>query len=110
MPVLDTKLNPRSEDYRKNAAAMQEAVADLRAKVAELSLGGGKATREKHLARGKLLPRDRVQLLLDPGTPFLELSPLAAFGMYNDDAPGAAVITGIGRIAGQECEIGRAHV
>src|SRR5215469_5087897 len=105
MPILDTKLNPRSEDYRKNAAAMQEAVADLRARVAELSLGGGKAAREKHLARGKLLPRDRVQLLLDPGTPFLELSQLAAYGMYDNVAPGAGLITGIGRVAGRECMI-----
>ena len=105
MPILDTKLNPRSEDYRTNAAAMQEAVADLRAKVASLSLGGGKAAREKHLARGKLLPRDRVQLLLDPGTPFLELSQLAAYGMYDNAAPGAGLITGIGRVAGRECMI-----
>jgi 3-methylcrotonyl-CoA carboxylase beta subunit len=105
MPILDTKLNPRSEDYRSNAAAMQESVADLRAKVAELSLGGDKAAREKHLARGKLLPRDRVQLLLDPGTPFLELSQLAAYGMYDNAAPGAGLITGIGRVSGRECMI-----
>jgi 3-methylcrotonyl-CoA carboxylase beta subunit len=105
MPILDTKLNPRSEDYRSKAAAMQEAVADLRAKVAELSLGGDKAAREKHLARGKLLPRDRVQLLLDPGTPFLELSQLAAYGMYDNAAPGAGLITGIGRVSGRECMI-----
>src|SRR5215469_11383130 len=105
MPILDTKLNPRSEDYRKNAAAMQEAVADLRARVAELSLGGGEEARRKHLSRGKLLPRDRVQLLLDPGTPFLELSQLAAYGMYDNAAPGAGLITGIGRVAGRECMI-----
>jgi 3-methylcrotonyl-CoA carboxylase beta subunit len=105
MPILDTKLNPRSEDCRKNAAAMQEAVVDLRAKVVELSFGGGKAAREKHLARGKLLPRDRVQLLLDPGTPFLELSQLAAYGMYDNVAPGAGLITGIGRVSGRECMV-----
>jgi 3-methylcrotonyl-CoA carboxylase beta subunit len=105
MPILDTKLNPRSEDYRKNAAAMQGVVADLRAKVGELSLGGDKAARDKHLARGKLLPRDRVQLLLDPGTPFLELSQLAAHGMYDNVAPGAGLITGIGRVSGRECMI-----
>jgi 3-methylcrotonyl-CoA carboxylase beta subunit len=105
MAVLDTKLNPRSEDFRKNAAVTREAVADLRAKVGELSLGGDKAAREKHLARGKLLPRDRVQLLLDPGTPFLELSQLAAYGMYDNAAPGAGLITGIGRVSGRECMI-----
>jgi 3-methylcrotonyl-CoA carboxylase beta subunit len=105
MSILDTKLNPRSEDYRKNAAAMQEVVADLRAKVGELSLGGDKAARDKHLARGKLLPRDRVQLLLDLGTPFLELSQLAAYGMYDNVAPGAGLITGIGRVSGRECMI-----
>jgi 3-methylcrotonyl-CoA carboxylase beta subunit len=105
MAVLDTKLNPRSEDFRKNAAVTREAVADLRAKVGELSLGGDKTAREKHLARGKLLPRDRVQLLLDPGTPFLELSQLAAYGMYDNAAPGAGLITGIGRVSGRECMI-----
>ena len=65
----------------------------------------GEAARAKHVARGKLLPRDRVEMLLDPGAPFLELSPLAAFGMYGDESPGAGIITGIGRIAGRECVI-----
>ncbi|HEY3597232.1 MAG TPA: carboxyl transferase domain-containing protein [Paraburkholderia sp.] len=105
MPVIETKLNPRSDDFRANAAALEALVADLREKIAKLALGGGPAARDKHLARGKLLPRDRVAQLVDPGTPFLELSQLAAFGMYHDDAPGAGVITGIGRIAGQECMI-----
>ena len=105
MPVIESKLNPRSEDFRANAAAMEAIVADLKAKVAKLAEGGGVKAREKHLARGKLLPRDRVNELLDPGTPFLEFSQLAAYGMYNDDAPGAGVITGIGRIAGVECVI-----
>ncbi len=105
MPVIESKLNPRSEDFRANAAAMAAIVADLKAKVAQLAEGGGMAAREKHLARGKLLPRDRVNALLDPGTPFLEFSQLAAYGMYNDEAPGAGVITGIGRIAGIECVI-----
>jgi len=105
MPVIESKLNPRSEDFRANAAAMEAIVADLKAKVAKLAEGGGAKAREKHLARGKLLPRDRVNELLDPGTPFLEFSQLAAYGMYNDDAPGAGVITGIGRIAGVECVI-----
>jgi 3-methylcrotonyl-CoA carboxylase beta subunit len=105
MPILDTQLNVRSEDFRTNAAAMEVLVADLRDKVAQLALGGGQATRDKHLARGKLLPRERVAQLIDPGTPFLEFSQLAAYGMYNDDAPGAGIITGIGRVAGQECVI-----
>jgi 3-methylcrotonyl-CoA carboxylase beta subunit len=105
MPVIESKLNPRSEDFRANATAMEAIVADLKARVAKLAEGGGSKAREKHLGRGKLLPRDRVNQLLDPGTPFLEFSQLAAYGLYNDDAPGAGVITGIGRIAGVECVI-----
>ncbi|APA88541.1 methylcrotonoyl-CoA carboxylase [Paraburkholderia sprentiae WSM5005] len=105
MPIIESKLNPRSDDFRANAAALEALVADLRAKVEQLAQGGGQAARDKHTSRGKLLPRERIAQLLDPGTPFLELSQLAAYGMYNDDAPGAGVITGIGRIAGQECVI-----
>src|SRR5215475_1658851 len=105
MPVIESKLNPRSDDFRTNAAALEALDEDLKAKISKLALGGGPAARDKHVSRGKLLPRDRIAQLLDPGTPFLELSQLAAFGMYHDDAPGAGVITGIGRIAGQECVI-----
>src|SRR5476651_1729855 len=105
MPIIESKLNPRSDEFRANAAALEALVADLKEKVAKITLGGGQAARDKHISRGKLLPRDRIAQLLDPGTPFLELSQLAAYGMYNDDAPGAGVITGIGRIAGQECVI-----
>ncbi|MBU9554250.1 carboxyl transferase domain-containing protein [Burkholderia multivorans] len=105
MPIIESKLNPRSEEFRANAAALEAVVADLRAKIEQLAQGGGQAARDKHLARGKLLPRDRIAQLLDPGSPFLELSQLAANGMYNDDAPGAGIITGIGRIAGRECVI-----
>ncbi|WP_233853235.1 carboxyl transferase domain-containing protein [Paraburkholderia sp. HD33-4] len=105
MPIIESKLNPRSDDFRANAAALEALVADLRAKIEQLAQGGGQAARDKHTSRGKLLPRERIAQLLDPGTPFLELSQLAAYGMYNDDAPGAGVITGIGRIAGQECVI-----
>jgi len=105
MPIIESKLNPRSDDFRTNAAALEALVADLRAKVELLAQGGGEAARDKHTSRGKLLPRERIAQLLDPGTPFLEFSQLAAYGMYNDDAPGAGVITGIGRIAGQECVI-----
>ena len=114
MPQIESKLNPRSEEFQHNREAMQRIVDDLRQKVAAIAEGGGQAAREKHLARGKLLPRERVQMLLDPGTPFLELSQLAAYGMYRekdrdgnlkDAAPSAGIITGIGRVAGQECVI-----
>ncbi len=110
MPILETQLNPRSADFQANAAAMRALVADLRAKVAQVEQGGGEAARAKHTARGKLLPRERVQMLLDPGTPFLEFSPLAAYGMYpdrdgSDSAPAAGIITGIGRVSGVECVI-----
>ncbi|MGN6806315.1 MAG: carboxyl transferase domain-containing protein [Trinickia sp.] len=105
MPIIESKLNPRSDEFRANAAALEAVVADLQQKVAHLALGGGAAARDKHVSRGKLLPRDRIAQLLDPGTPFLEFSQLAAFGMYHDAAPGAGIITGIGRIAQQECVI-----
>ncbi|MCF8210861.1 MAG: methylcrotonoyl-CoA carboxylase [Rhodoferax sp.] len=110
MPILETQLNPRSADFLANAAAMRGLVADLNVQNDKAALGGGDAARAKHTARGKLLPRDRVHMLLDPGTPFLELSPLAAFGMYpdrdgTDSAPCAGVIAGIGRVSGVDCMI-----
>jgi 3-methylcrotonyl-CoA carboxylase beta subunit len=110
MPALETKLNARSADFQANAAAMRAQVDDLNATLAKVALGGGEATRARHVARGKLLPRDRVQMLLDPGTPFLELGPLAAYAMYpdrdgSDSAPCAGVITGIGRVNGVDCMI-----
>ncbi len=114
MPQIESKLNPRSDEFQHNREAMQRIVDDLREKVAAIADGGGQAAREKHLARGKLLPRDRVQMLLDPGTPFLEFSQLAAYGMYRekdrdgnmkDAAPSGGIITGIGRVAGLECVI-----
>ncbi|QQX84569.1 methylcrotonoyl-CoA carboxylase [Cupriavidus necator] len=105
MPTLETKLNARSESFKANAESMQALVADLKARIAKLAEGGGEDARNKHLSRGKLLPRERVQQLLDPGTPFLELSQLAAYEMYDNAAPGAGIITGIGRVAGQECVI-----
>ncbi|MDD4887820.1 MAG: carboxyl transferase domain-containing protein [Thiomonas sp.] len=105
MPTLDTRLNPRSPEFAANAAAMQAMVDDLRARQARVAEGGGEAARAKHVARGKLLPRDRVAALLDPGSPFLEFSPLAAHGLYDDAAPGAGIITGIGRVSGRECVI-----
>ena len=105
MPQIKSAANPRSEEFRANAAAMAALVADLRAKVDRIALGGDEASRARHVARGKLLPRERVRALLDPGSPFLELSQLAAYGMYGDEAPGAGVITGIGRVSGLECVI-----
>jgi 3-methylcrotonyl-CoA carboxylase beta subunit len=105
MPHIESRLNPRSAEFEANRAAMQTLVDDLHATVARLAAGGGEAARQKHLARGKLLPRDRVEMLLDAGTPFLELSQLAALGLYNDDAPGAGIICGIGRVGGIECMI-----
>ncbi|HOB67059.1 carboxyl transferase domain-containing protein [Ottowia sp.] len=110
MPIIETKLNARSADFQANAAAMRALVDDLKAQVDKVGLGGGEAARKKHMDRGKLLPRVRVQMLLDPGTPFLEVAPLAALGMYkekdgNDAAPAAGVITGIGRVSGVDCMI-----
>ena len=103
MPALESKVDRKSAEFAANGAAMRALVQELRARHAQCALGGGEAARAKHVARGKLLPRDRVEMLLDPGTPFLELSPLAAFGMYGDEAPGAGIIAGIGRVAGREC-------
>ena len=80
MPVLASKLNPRTEDFKVNAQAMRALVDDLNARLAQVVQGGGDAARAKHLARGKLLPRERVEMLLDPDTPFLEVAPLAALG------------------------------
>ncbi len=110
MPVLASNLSPRSEDFKANAAAMRALVEDLNSKLAQIAQGGGDAARAKHTARGKLLPRDRVEMLLDPDTPFLEVAPLAALDMYkekggNDAAPGAGLIAGIGRVSGVECMI-----
>ena len=105
MAVIDSKINPRSDEFKANAAALGAAVADLKEKVAQIAVGGPEDARKKHTARGKLLPRERVEGLIDPGTPFLEFSQLAAYNMYKGAAPGAGVITGIGRIAGRECVI-----
>ena len=98
--ILESQLNPRSADFQANAAAMRAVVEDLRAQIERVSQGGGEAARAKHVARGKLLPRERVEMLLDPGTPFLEIAPLAALNMYGNDAPGAGLIAGIGSVAG----------
>ncbi|MBA3623491.1 MAG: methylcrotonoyl-CoA carboxylase [Methylibium sp.] len=114
MPALESKLDPRAEEFKANAAAMRSLVDDLNERLARIALGGdtdtSRAARARHLARGKLLPRDRVELLLDPGTPFLEIAPLAAMNVYTDKdgsdaAPCAGLITGIGRVNGVECLI-----
>src|SRR5579863_5400434 len=105
MPPLATSLDPRSEAFRANAAAMRAAVDDLRAKTETIALGGDEASRQRHLGRGKSLPRERVRMLLDPGSPFLEFSAFAAHGMYEGEVPVAGIVTGIGRISGQECVV-----
>ena len=105
MSVLETQLNARSADFQANAAAMQSMVDDLQTQLAAVAQGGGEQARARHTARGKLLPRERVLRLLDPGTPFLELAPLAALNMYNNDAPGAGIVAGIGRVSGVDCMI-----
>ncbi len=105
MTVLASEADPRSETFRANAAAMAVLVADLRAETRKVEEGGGQAARKRHAGRGKTLPRERVRALIDPGSPFLELSQLAAHGLYHGEVPCAGVITGIGRVAGSECVI-----
>jgi len=103
--VLRSRADTASEAFARNHAANAALAAELRRKLAEAGRGGPDSSRERHVARGKLLPRDRVDTLTDTGSPFLELSPLAAMSMYDGDAPGAGIITGIGRVSGRECVI-----
>ena len=105
MSILDSRVNPRSDAFRQNAARMEVVVADLRTQVARVVEGGDANARAKHVARGKLLPRERLERLLDPGAPFLELSQLAGHGLYGGEVPSAGIITGIGRVAGRECVV-----
>ena len=105
MTVLHSDIDPRSAEFAANAAAMRTLVDDLRERVAEVGQGGGKTARERHLARNKLLPRERVAALIDPGSPFLELSQLAAYGLYDNEVPAAGIVTGVGRVSGRECII-----
>src|SRR5215469_13143668 len=93
---LKTAIDRNAESFRANDAAMRALVEDLRQKLAAISLGGGEAARQRHLGRGKLLPRDRINALIDPGAPFLELSPLAGYKVYDEDVPAGGIITGIG--------------
>jgi 3-methylcrotonyl-CoA carboxylase beta subunit len=105
MAAIRSQLDLRSADFRANADRMRGLVADLKEKTDKVAMGGDEKAREKHLARGKLLPRDRVRGLLDPGSPFLEIGQLAAWGMYGGDVHSASMITGVGRVSGRECVI-----
>jgi 3-methylcrotonyl-CoA carboxylase beta subunit len=105
MPTIISKINSKSQEFADNAENMHTQVADLKAKIAVIKLGGGEKANQRHTARGKLLPRDRINQLIDPGSPFLELSQLAALDVYSDYVPAAGVIAGIGRVAGIECMI-----
>ncbi len=105
MPSLESRIDPRSAEFQSARQTMQGLLDDLRQRLRQAAQGGGDTARARHTARGKLLPRERVERLLDPGTPFLELSPLAALDMYDNAAPGAGLITGIGRVGARECVI-----
>lgn len=102
---LHSSIDVSSSDYARNSEAMRALVADLREKLSQVAGGGGEASRNRHTSRGKMLARQRVDLLVDPGTSFLELSPLAAYGLYGGDVHSASVVTGVGRISGRECVI-----
>jgi 3-methylcrotonyl-CoA carboxylase beta subunit len=104
-PVLGTSADPASDVFRRNESAHRALAEDLLERLRTTAVGGPETARKRHTERGKLLPRDRVEHLLDPGTPFLELSPLAANGMYDDECPAAGIITGIGRVSGRRCVI-----
>ena len=105
MTVIKSNIETRSPEFRANSDAMQGLVRELRDLVDRIKLGGGEAAREKHVGRGKLLPRERVRTLLDPGSPFLELSQLAAYQVYEEEVPAAGLIAGVGRVSGRECMI-----
>ena len=98
MPKFESQISRNDEDFRARSAHHRKLAEDLRAELQRTALGGPEKSRDKHLARGKLLPRERVRTLLDPGSPFLEIAPMAAHGLYDDQAPAAGVIAGIGRI------------
>jgi 3-methylcrotonyl-CoA carboxylase beta subunit len=105
MTVLRSTASPASDEFQANQHAHEKLIADLDVQLERVHQGGGERARERHVGRGKLLPRERVDRLLDPGSPFLELSALAAHGLYNDESPGAGIITGVGRVSGRECVI-----
>ncbi len=105
MNQLQSKINIRSDEFKNNQAAMQSLVDDLREKVQKIALGGGETARQKHLDRGKLLPRERIDHLIDPGTAFIEIGQLAAYQVYQDDVPAAGVVAGVGQVNGVTCMI-----
>ncbi len=105
MNILKSRLDVHSAEYQANAAALRALVDDLRRQTARVAQGGPAAARERHAARGKLLARERIDVLLDAGSPFLELSALAAYDMYDAEVPAAGIVTGIGRVSGVECLI-----
>ncbi|MDB5662161.1 MAG: methylcrotonoyl-CoA carboxylase, partial [Sphingomonas bacterium] len=105
MTILPTLIDRQSDAFRANVAHNRGLAAELRDRVAKAALGGSEAARQRHVARGKLLPRERIDRLLDPGSPLLEIGQLAADGLYDDAAPGAGAIGGIGRVAGRPCMI-----
>jgi 3-methylcrotonyl-CoA carboxylase beta subunit len=106
MSIIESRISSRSAEFQQNRSAMLALVDDLQAKVAVIAAGGGERAREKHLGRGKLLPRDRIDALVDPGSPFLEIGQFAGFEMYgSDNVAAGGLITGVGRINGQECMI-----
>lgn len=105
MISLGTALNPQSQQFKDNVEYMQQLVSDLREKTATIAQGGPEQARQRHLQQGKLLPRQRIDQLLDPGSPFLELSQFAGYGMYGEPVPAGGLITGIGQVMGQECMI-----
>ena len=105
MTQLSSRINARSDEFKAKSDDMAALVADLKTKLAKIELGGGPVALERHLARGKLLPRQRVEKLLDAGSPFLELSQFAAFEVYDEEVPAAGIIAGIGRVSGVECMI-----
>ncbi|MGN6773095.1 MAG: carboxyl transferase domain-containing protein, partial [Rhizobiaceae bacterium] len=105
MPPIQSQISPTSDTFKANAEKMRELVADIAEKAATVEQGGSEESRQRHVARGKLLPRERLAQLLDFGSPFLEIGQFAAHGMYGEDIPGAGMIAGIGRVEGQECVI-----
>src|SRR5690606_2483851 len=104
-PILPSRVDPGSPQFAANREVNLRLVDDLRARLARVELGGGEANVERHRSRGKLLARERIQRLIDPGTGFLEFSPLAAEGVYDDDVPSAGIVTGIGVVAGRHCVV-----